>query len=365
MGLCLPLAVMLGYLLAEPLDSASLGVLVFVLVILGVPLLMKWHHPLLILSWNACVNPFFLPGSPGLWMIMTFASLLFAVLGRSVNPENRFIYVPTLVKPLLFLLAVVLATAFMTGGFGFRAMGAERYGGKGYFYIFAAVAAFFAFTSRRVPQERAGLYLALFFLGSLTPIIGILADTVGAKLLYVQLLFSVQDMNPDPLAGPVDPITAHIGSLVFLGHGIYCLLLARYGLRGVLDLSKPWRGGLFLLATVACLACGFRGAIINLVLLVAFLFYFEGLHRTRFLPLCLGLVFAACLAIVPLARHLPSSMQRTLSFLPVEIDPLVKQSAISSTDWRVEIWKLVLPQVPRYLIKGKGYGMDPNDLYMS
>src|SRR5437867_10655084 len=87
MGLCLPLAVLLGYLLAEPLDSASLGVIVFVLVILGVPLLMKWHHPLLILSWNAWVNTFFLPGSPGLWMIMAFASLLFALLSRSVNPD--------------------------------------------------------------------------------------------------------------------------------------------------------------------------------------------------------------------------------------------------------------------------------------
>src|SRR5262249_9987724 len=155
-------AVLLGYLLAEPLDSASLGVIVFVLVILGVPLLMKWHHPLLILSWNAYVNPFFLPGSPGLWMIMAFASLLFALLNRSVNSENRFVYVPSLVRPLLFLLAVVVVTAFMTGGLGIRSMSSERFGGKGYFFIFAAVAGFFAFTSGRVPKERVGLYLVLF-----------------------------------------------------------------------------------------------------------------------------------------------------------------------------------------------------------
>src|SRR5438270_9706560 len=93
MGLCLPLAVLLGYFLAEPLDSASLGVVVFVLVILGVPLLMKWHHPMLILCWNAWMNPFFLPGSPGLWMIMAFASLLFGLLNRSVNPDKQFIII--------------------------------------------------------------------------------------------------------------------------------------------------------------------------------------------------------------------------------------------------------------------------------
>jgi hypothetical protein len=51
-------------------------------------------------------------------MIMAFASLLFALLNRSVIPDSRFIYVPALVRPLLFLLAVVLVTAFMIGGFG-------------------------------------------------------------------------------------------------------------------------------------------------------------------------------------------------------------------------------------------------------
>src|ERR1051326_7455224 len=83
MGLCLPLAVVLGYLLAEPLDSASLAVVVFVLVILAVPLMMKWHHPLLILSWKAVIAPAFLPGHPLLWMLMAVASLLFGVLNRS------------------------------------------------------------------------------------------------------------------------------------------------------------------------------------------------------------------------------------------------------------------------------------------
>jgi len=363
MGLCLPLAVLLGYLLAEPLDSASLGVIVFVLVILGVPLLMKWHHPLLILSWNACVNLFFLPGSPGLWMVMAFASLLFGLLSRSVNPDNRFIYVPTLVRPLLFLLAVVLVTAFTTGGLGVRALGAERFGGRGYFFILAAVAGFFAFTSGRVPKERVGFYLALFFLGSTLPIIGTLSESLIPKAYYLQLLLS-SDLNTSP-TDPFESMVTHIGSLAALGHGIYCILLARYGLRGVLDFSKPWRGILFLVAAVACLACGFRGAIILLGLMVILLIYLEGLHRTQLLPLFLGLVLVAGFAVLPFAKQLPPSMQRTLSFLPVEIDPVVRQTATASSNWRIEIWKTVLPQVPRYLIKGKGYGVSPNDLYMT
>ena len=44
---------------------------------------------------------------------------------------------------------------------------------------------------------------------------------------------------------------------------------------------------------------------------------------------------------------------------------MAKESAKSSTEWRIEMWKLVLPQVPIYLIKGKGYALDPNDLFMA
>src|SRR5690349_16326677 len=87
MGLCLPMAVLLGYFLAQPLVLGSLAVIVLVFALLCVPLLMKWHHPLLILSWNACANPLFLPGRPSLWMVMGLTSFVFAILARSTNPQ--------------------------------------------------------------------------------------------------------------------------------------------------------------------------------------------------------------------------------------------------------------------------------------
>src|SRR5262245_2098593 len=91
MGLCLPLAVLLGYFLAQPLDAGSLAVVILVISVLSVPLLMKWHHPLLILCWNVTANPLFLPGRPALWALVGMTSLVFAILSRSVNPNRRFI----------------------------------------------------------------------------------------------------------------------------------------------------------------------------------------------------------------------------------------------------------------------------------
>src|SRR5436309_14676716 len=114
-GLCLPLAVLLGYLLAEPMDSSSLAVVVMVLAVVSVPVLMRWHHPLLILCWNATINPAFLPGRPYLWMVLAFVSLFFAVLNRAVSPGHQFIQVPALTCSLAFFAAVIVVTASLTG----------------------------------------------------------------------------------------------------------------------------------------------------------------------------------------------------------------------------------------------------------
>jgi hypothetical protein len=64
LGLSLPLAVLLGYFLAEPMELGSLAVVVFVLVVLSIPLMMKWYYPFLVLAWNAGICPTFFPGRP-------------------------------------------------------------------------------------------------------------------------------------------------------------------------------------------------------------------------------------------------------------------------------------------------------------
>ncbi|HSU56753.1 MAG TPA: hypothetical protein VLT36_22030, partial [Candidatus Dormibacteraeota bacterium] len=110
-ALCLPLAIFLGYMLAEPMESGSIAVVTLVLIVLAVPLMMKWHHPVLVLCWNAAVYPAILPGRPQIWILATAVAFFFALLNRSVNSSHRFVSVPVLTRPLLFFGLVVLATA--------------------------------------------------------------------------------------------------------------------------------------------------------------------------------------------------------------------------------------------------------------
>src|SRR5262250_644401 len=82
MGLCLPLAVLIGYFLAEPMESGGVAVVVLVIVVLSVPLLVTWY---------AVITPFFIPGRPVMWMIMGIIGLFFALLNRSVTANRPFI----------------------------------------------------------------------------------------------------------------------------------------------------------------------------------------------------------------------------------------------------------------------------------
>jgi hypothetical protein len=38
---------------------------------------------------------------------------------------------------------------------------------------------------------------------------------------------------------------------------------------------------------------------------------------------------------------------------------------MGSTDWRMQMWAVVWAEVPKYLLIGKGYSIDPTDLYLT
>jgi hypothetical protein len=368
MGLSLPLAVLIGYFLAEPMELGSMAVVFTVLGILCIPLLMKWYYPVLVFCWNATLVPVVLPGRPSLWSVMAFIGLLIATLTRAVNPKARFISVPSLTRPLLLLAAVAVGTGLMTGGFGVAALGSAHYGGGRYFALLAAIAGYFVLTSRRIPPARAGLYVACFFLSGLTGIIGNLAAAGGPPFYFLFSIFTsgwAQEQLSAQSQGAMNVGMVRISGLMVAGAALYSYLFARYGIRGVLDFKRPWRVAFFLVAVGAGLFGGFRSYVALFGLTFIALFLVEGLHRTRYLPALLGVVLLGSVIVLPQAHRLPLVAQRALSFLPGRFDPIAVHSAETTLDWRYEMWKEVLPEVPRYLFRGKGFGFDSSDLFLA
>jgi hypothetical protein len=141
----------------------------------------------------------------------------------------------------------------------------------------------------------------------------------------------------------------------------FCYLLARWGLREIFSFHKPWR--LFLLVGVGLLGAlgGFRSYMALAGLAFLFVFYLEGLVRSRYMiGLCAAVLIGGAL-LIPFSDKLPLSIQRSISFLPVEIDPVARFDAENSSRWRFELWGAVWPEVHRYFWRGRGLSLEARD----
>ena len=364
-GLCLPLAVLLGYFIAEPMDLGSLGVVVVVVAVLCVPLMMKWHYPLLLFSCSAPISLWFLPGTPPLWMAAAAMGFVFVVLNRFVDLDRPLMVGGAVAKALAALIIVVVVTAFMTGGLGLRSLGAmSTYGGKKYFFLLLGILTYFGLATHRVPSARAGFYAALFFLPGMLAMLSTLAAYGGPGFSSLYNILPPEQGAIESLAkGAFGPEIVRLGALDMACVAGYMFLLLRYGLGGILDWNRPWRFALALLFLAGVLLGGFRSNIGFVFLVSALLFFMERLYRRRevFSIAVLGVLCAG--GLVVFSTKLPLSMQRAVSFLPIEVIPTVKLNAQDSWEWRLGMWQDMISEIPHCLLKGKGYGLDADKLF--
>jgi len=355
-AVCIPLAVFLGYALSDPLDRGTFVTVTVVLAVLCTPLLIRLHYPLMLLSWNLVALLFFLPGRPQLAFATIAISFTISFSQRILNKELRAISVPALTWPIIGLGVVVVVTGALTGGFGMRAFGGEGYGGRRYFLIFLAILGYFALSAHRIPRERTGLYVALFFLGGLASVIGDLFPFLASSFPLLFLIFP-----PSDTSGFFEMGVTRLAGLGLAGSAIFAYMMAKYGIRGILHSGKPWRLLAFFFFSALSMFGGFRSVLIGIFIVFILQFFLEGLHRTRLLPVMVLAITMIGASVTPFLSKLPFTVQRALAFLPLPIDPVVRLSAESTIDWRVRMWKAVLPQVPQYLLLGKGLGMSSED----
>ncbi len=357
----LPIALLLGYLLATPLDPSSLFVVALLLLILSIPLMLKWHRPFLFLTWNMTAVLFFLPGRPQVWIGAAFLSFLIVVVQKMLKGQSQSINTRSVSVPLVFLLVVVFVTAKMTGGVGLQAFGSEVVGGKAYFWILAGALGYFAMTASPIPPEKRRLYVGLFLLGALTNAIGSSLAVLNPSLYYIFLLFPVDKLAPTSDAGSI----GRYHGLAIAAMAAFYYLLSRHPVRDLLSLKKPVALLLLFVCSVLVMGSGYRGNFVLIVLVFMAVFYFEGLLRSHFaLILLAGIIIVGGLAI-PLANRLPMPIQRAISVLPVSVSMEARLEAERSTQWRLDMWKAVVPEIPRYFWLGKGIGINSTELDMA
>lgn len=359
--ICLPLALFLGYQLTNPLSYEAVFTVGIVLGVLLIPVLLKWHRPILFFSMGAAMVVFFLPGRPKLGLVMVAVSLLISILQRTIQPNFRFLRVPELTWPLMAVLVVVFYTMLLRGGFGLSFFGARTAGGSRYLMLILGVLSFFALTAQAIPRERLNTYVALFFLSGITAMVGDFFALVTPALRPIFLLFPP---SPHAFAGEFDVGVTRLFGVTLGAAAVFRYMLARYGVGGLLVTGSRLRLIVFLGVTGLSLLGGSRLALVGAMLLFAVLFYLEGWHRTRLLVPVIGAGVLLAGVTVAFLPRMPFTVQRTLAFLPLPIDPAAKISADASSEWRLEMWRNLLPEVPRHLLLGRGLAVSDADLQM-
>jgi hypothetical protein len=366
-AICVPLAIFVGYLIASPDPTRDLSTYVgvgLVLFLLSVPLLLRWHRLLMIACWNTCALLYFVPGRPELWLALMWLSLVISLLQYILNPRVPFLSVPSITRPLIFVAVVTLVTAKCSGGFGLGALGSETMGGKKYLIIFTAIAGYFALVSQPIPPRKAFLYVMLFFLGYLTYAASDLASVLGPAAYFIFWFFppnseGVHNILTSP--GAPDVVTRYSG-LAPAATACVCVMLARFGIEEILNPRRIPRLLLFTFFVAVGLLGGFRGVLVQFLLLLTILFYIEGLFRSKVMPpVAIGFLLVGTL-VIGFATRMPLSLQRTLSVLPIEVDSRARESAEASSNWRVDMWREVIPEIPKCLLLGRGFGLSNNDI---
>jgi O-Antigen ligase len=361
-AICAPLAIFLGYLISDPLDKTTdivFGVVFFLLIL---PLMLRWYHAWLITLWNTYITMMFLPGLLPGWMPMACIALAIAVGHYILNRERKFLKAPSVAWSLVTLGLVVAITAEFRGGFGLRAMGDESIGGKRYLWIWVAIVGYFALVSQRIPLEKRNRYTTLFLLSSLTALVSQIAGFFGPVFNFLYIFFP-SGSSAASMQGPMaEASLERYGGLSIAAVAATYTLVARYGIDGVLNLRKFWRPVLFLALLFFCVFGGYRSTFISVALTLFLVFCFEGSLRTHLMPIAVLAMIVIGSVTVGFSDRMPLPIQRCLAIFPLKIDPVARMSAEASTEWRLEIWRSLLPQIPHYLLLGKGLTFDANNL---
>ena len=365
-GFCLPIAILVGYILAEPAEVSSFVCLAVILGIVCIPMVIKWHHLLMLFSCNAAMAISFAPGRPSFWEMFGIISICLLMMNRSLGDPINFYKVNQISKSLIFLTIIVLGTAY-ANGVSFGSMGGAGAGGQRYVMLLAGIATYFCMSTLDVPFLRGAKVVGIYFLSSFTGLVGYIALLLGPSVAtYIGILFPMGAIN-DEVEANVSDVTGtafmRYGNLSTPAISIFCLMIARYGIKGLIDYRKPWRILVILISLLGCFYSGFRSNLVLIGLTFIFVFIFEGLIKTRYFIL---FILAGALGLGGLfifSDRLPLPVQRAVCFVPgIKIDPFVQASADDSTQWRLNMWQQVVPTIPQYLIKGRGYGISQREM---
>lgn len=265
---------------------------------------------------------------------------------------------------LLLINLIWLVCVFVRNPAGTTAMNFANVGGKPYFDITIAFLAFLVL-SRVTLSARDAVTLPIVVLagGMVNVILGAVTYLLPNTVPFLSKVYS--DIATESyLAQDAKKEAYQSGRqlyLTYLGRPLTLALVSYFRPLTLINPLYPWRTLWFGIGILALLASGFRSSLV----LLAFAFLMSSYIRRGWIDVVQSLALAVpVVALLILLQgnfvQLPKPVQRSLSFLPGDWDYDAVRDAEGSTDWRVQMWKIMLTE-ERYIRSkwfGDGFGID-------
>lgn len=256
-------------------------------------------------------------------------------------------------RSFLFALGFVLVTLLTIAvrGFGLRVLGGGGgWGGAAYIRLFIAFGFLLATETVIVRPHTWRRFIWILFLATGIPA----ACQMLFRLSGGEISFQLNFIRPDTwaLADNLQTIETQ-GMVRYFGFAGLA-----FGLTAV-ALTRTHRY-LTILGLVGALVLdmfsGFRTSITTTLLIVALYMWFaSGPRRLHRVTMLITACVLAAILIHPFIRQFPLAVQRALAFIPFyDISPEAAYDADASTQWRLKIWVLMIQNIPKYLLVGKG-----------
>ena len=231
--------------------------------------------------------------------------------------------------------------------------------------MLAAVMGYFAIINRRIPPKRAGLYVALFFLGAATMAIANLPGVISPAFNFLFLFFPVANMeaftDQNSVVGPAGLPDARVRP-------------GRSGRRGLLRDAGPlwysWGPGADETLAVGRVLLFCTGRHVGRLPVSVYRLADDFRAAFLFGAVASYPVAAACDHWVAGGRgsagRLCGPVAAVYATLPCgpavyPARPVARMDAQGSTEWRLQMWKDLVPEIPQYLLVGKGYSFSANE----
>lgn len=300
-----------------------------------------------------------------LTVLLVFVSIITLKALKIVRTKPKVEPIDLVVLALL----VYMITVFIRNPVGVNALGSERVGGRPYFDVLISILAYWILVRVHVDQKIAPV---IPFLGLAAQLFEMSLNALALRLPkigpYLAAIYTGVDPNlyeGDDVFRPQQEGTGRQGYLAGIGNTLAVICCSAWR---PLTAITPLYWGRFALLLTACIAVAFSGFRSGLVAIAAYILISSVIRRgwSDLVPLA-AIAVPALVILVGIQGtivNLPRPVQRTLSFLPGKWDPVAIGEARHSTQWRVEMWKIILTE-DKYIDSkwlGDGFGMSKRQL---